>query len=1085
VENQGDGTVMQQSEVQEVTFSAGMGLGGSATLTYTDLYGQSWTTRPIALGESHHYVLEYALGTHTATKCWLVLSYGGVKASTSKNTLADMTAEVVRATVLGLSPIYTATANPNLARSVRVVERPEKTSHKFQDGIKAASKKTFDVYITVDPFSGLNEAGGLKEFTAYLANGADAGNAGTTNAAGGANDEIGAGNAYVAVTSGADASAAIKDALEALPNNVIPAVTVTKIDHTTGDTDDRGNHGNSFHQSYRITFSSSSNTGDQNMLSCDASACNHDGCLNRKVGASSVTYLHSDIAAGTPTTNTRKSPKVNFNGQGYFVVDVHRNTNVAPANGDFSSGEAYVEWNTGSGVERATFPLIATAATAQTALRGITGWSGVTVASLCGGSACSTDLLHTQAHAYTVTFPAGYDDGGQTPNVGIVGTYGGAAALADSGNGDGKVIIVDQRFSNTLFLGEYTGWQKVACTKGSDDDDANRIDECTATPSAQFQIGDNFKLTNVRFGYVSASTNANTVTGDFSTLHHATGDIGFASSFTANADAFIRINYDAAFPTVASIITDDYFAVGSTVEVLDTTWDLDASGMPDATQSTNAYRKFQVLSHVKNIHGHSFAKLDSSPTTDSASNYALKVTTNNHTVTTRTNIEINAVQNEVQSIRGFVANEMKFSTTAGQDAFRLYINKDKPNVEFTEVLDGASTVLELQEAINAFSVLSGPVSVTQAAAGLGEIKITFAAIDGDVPQVEAVMEASHSGATATSGLSWVSLTQHEGWSFFAGKNARLENVEPGSIINITSSETVSFTHDLAAGSMVFSYDGNVGSAAVTFGSITDANARAALNSILNHKGLPKFAFIDADITITGTTGIAVAMPEGVDGSKLGLSPAGDSNAAAPASLTTISKSVAKNNNGKSFKVVRVENNYQALASPTSTQTTLTFDATHNVVTAYGVAVGDEIRYTQASAGAHCQLVDAAGAAPDTPHEDVYITIVNYDTTGDAEKTVLTHGGATAATDTGCAAAITRTTIVVDAMPDAMAAASTGKNVEMEIKSPAGSCSVTEAVKGTYESDVCSSRGSCDGASGLCTCHEGYSGEACETQTVLV
>merc|ERR1712167_238613 len=123
----------------------------------------------------------------------------------------------------------------------------------------------------------------------------------------------------------------------------------------------------------------------------------------------------------------------------------------------------------------------------------------------------------------------------------------------------------------------------------------------------------------------------------------------------------------------------------------------------------------------------------------------------------------------------------------------------------------------------------------------------------------------------------------------------------------------------------------------------------------------------------------------------------------------------------------------------------------------------------------------AGAAPDTPHEDVYITIVNYDTTGDAEKTVLTHGGATAATDTGCAAAITRTTIVVDAMPDA----STGKNVEMEIKSPAGSCSVTEAVKGTYESDVCSSRGSCDGASGLCTCHEGYSGEACETQTVLV
>lgn len=88
--------------------------------------------------------------------------------------------------------------------------------------------------------------------------------------------------------------------------------------------------------------------------------------------------------------------------------------------------------------------------------------------------------------------------------------------------------------------------------------------------------------------------------------------------------------------------------------------------------------------------------------------------------------------------------------------------------------------------------------------------------------------------------------------------------------------------------------------------------------------------------------------------------------------------------------------------------------------------------------------------PDTPHEDVYITIVGYDTTGGSEETVLTHGGTTAATDTDCAASITRTTIVVDAMPDAMAAASTGKDVEMEIKGPAGSCSVTEAVKGTYE-----------------------------------
>jgi len=1085
---------MQQSEVQEVTFSAGMGLGGSATLTYTDLYGQSWTTRPIALGEAHHYVLEYALGDGaTPDNCWLALSYGDTAAATGIKSQATLTAQVIRKTILGMSPFYTATADSNLARSVRVVQRPDMTSHKFQNGIQANTKKTFDIYITVDPFSGVKENGGLKEFTANLVSGSSSNTAAPT--AGGATDEIGLGNAYVAVTNAADASAAIKDALEGLPNNVIPTVTVTKIDYTTGNTDDRGNHGNSFHQSYRITFSSSSNTGDQNMLSCDASACDHDGCTNRKAGVSSVTYLHSDWSVAhaldgqNANTNTRKSPRINFNGHGYFVVDVHRNAKTDPTTGDFSSGELYVDWNTGSGVERATFSLIATAATAQTALRGITGWSGVTVASSCGGLTC-TGALRTEAHAYTVAFPTGYDDGGQTPLVGIVG--GASSDLVGGGAGSdnsGAVVIVDQRFSNSLFLGDITGWQKVACVAGVNTAGAGNektfIDSCSAASDStmQLQEGDNFKLTNVRFGYVSASTaDDNTVTGDFETLHHATGDLGF-SSLIATADAFVRINYDADRPTTTSIDTEDYFAVGATIEVLDTTWDLDETNMADVLQTTNKYRSFKVLSHVKNTFGHTFAKLDSTPTTDSVSNYALKVTSNNYTVTTRKNIELSAVQNEVQSIRAFTDNITKMSTGAGTDAYRLYINKDKPNVEFTEVLDGASTEAEVQEAINAFSVLSGPVLVTRsgtgAAAGTftgGELIITFAAIDGDVPQIEAVKESGS--------IAWVSLTQHEGWSFFAGKGSRLESVEPGAIINITSREDVSFTHDLASGKMVFSYDGNVGSVAVAFGAIDAANVVLALNSILDHKGAVKFApaVIAGDITITGTTGIKVKMPEGFDGSKLGLTPAGGGNTG----LTTISKSVAKNNNGKSFKVVRVENKKQPLANTDETKTSLVFDAMHNIVTDFAIAPDDEIRWTQKVVGIPCQLVDAAGAAAATPVKDVHVTAVSYDIADTAEKTTLTTTTTTTSdTGTGCSASIHRTTIVVDAMPDAMSARTTGANVEVEIKGAVGSCSVTEAVKGTYESDVCSSRGNCDGAAGLCTCHEGYSGEACETQTVLV
>merc|ERR1711937_1115929 len=43
----------------------------------------------------------------------------------------------------------------------------------------------------------------------------------------------------------------------------------------------------------------------------------------------------------------------------------------------------------------------------------------------------------------------------------------------------------------------------------------------------------------------------------------------------------------------------------------------------------------------------------------------------------------------------------------------------------------------------------------------------------------------------------------------------------------------------------------------------------------------------------------------------------------------------------------------------------------------------------------------------------------------------------------------------------------------------------ETTKGTFESYECSNRGACDGKSGLCACYEGYSGESCQTQTVLV
>jgi len=48
--------------------------------------------------------------------------------------------------------------------------------------------------------------------------------------------------------------------------------------------------------------------------------------------------------------------------------------------------------------------------------------------------------------------------------------------------------------------------------------------------------------------------------------------------------------------------------------------------------------------------------------------------------------------------------------------------------------------------------------------------------------------------------------------------------------------------------------------------------------------------------------------------------------------------------------------------------------------------------------------------------------------------------------------------------------------------PAGQ--VVRLTPGTYEKAVCSNRGACDAATGLCACHSGYYGEACEMQTAL-
>merc|ERR1711937_656369 len=342
------------------------------------------------------------------------------------------------------------------------------------------------------------------------------------------------------------------------------------------------------------------------------------------------------------------------------------------------------------------------------------------------------------------------------------------------------------------------------------------------------------------------------------------------------------------------------------------------------------------------------------------------------------------------------------------------------------VLNGASTNLQIAEAINSFSALSGPVTVVKEA--YFEIKDTFAAIDGDVPELSVVRESGS--------LVFSVHTLQEGWSFFAGHSARLENVQPGSVINITSSEKVTFgiTTFATDAELVFSYDGHVGGTALSEGTFTAAAVVTAVTSIKDNKGATKVSIVAGDVAVTSTTGIVIKMPKGVENKVI--------------ALTT---------------------------GATAAATSLTY-ATNNK----NAVVHDEIQFKRAAVGTKC---NAIAATADVEYRSI-TAVTNHGTATETAYSIATI------TDDlgGCSLNAYRTTIVVDSMPDTVDGFGTGvygANVDMDIYGPKGTCSVSEAVKGTYESDVCSSRGNCDGASGLCVCHEGYSGEACETQTVLV
>merc|ERR1712072_189374 len=297
-----------------------------------------------------------------------------------------------------------------------------------------------------------------------------------------------------------DRSHEIETALTSLPNQVIPSVTVSKVGVTDTDTNSDGANGNTYAQSYTITFNNDANSGDQNMLTCNAAPCDHDGCINRGPGVAEVRYMRHDPEA--------RGEGINFVNQGYFIMDIGSNT----AHAALSAGTIRIMWDTGAGISSAEFAVVATAAEVQTALRTVTGWEGVTV-ELWGAVAQSTAAVSAKLllnHQFKVTFAAGYDDLGKSPTFKTLTPSDGAYAAATNSP---VAKLYDQKFSNSIWLGKVTGYVMLKHTAATAGTTHHVAIDGTPTDLVTLPVnGDTWVTSNTYFGIGGIATGGGTGT---------------------------------------------------------------------------------------------------------------------------------------------------------------------------------------------------------------------------------------------------------------------------------------------------------------------------------------------------------------------------------------------------------------------------------------------------------------------------------------------------------------------------------------------------------------------------------------------
>merc|ERR1711871_733363 len=1059
VENSGDGRASQQSEVQTVTFNAGRGLGGTATLTYHDLYGQSWTTRPFAVGGDQKYRLEIAVDPTvqcTTTKCTIDFAYGGASATFlfHANQASGETYPAANTKTAGdlRNSIASLFETQSRGTSIHVTKHYSSTPAKLGGSIHQSARVIYDITIPVS-MAGHDDNGGLTALTVAK------------------HDTAGDNEFSVALYQMGDNSDAIANALTSLPNSVIPGVTVTKVSVTDSGTNSAGSSGNSYAQSYAITFNSEANAGDQNMLSCNAAPCDEDGCINRGPGVSEVRYMRHD-----PENH---GEGINFVSQGYFIMDIGIDATAAP----LSAGSIKIMWDTGSGISSAIFAVVATASEVQTALRTITGWEGVTVELLSSRIDAASDAegSHVKgSHQFKVTFAAGYDDMGKTPTFYTMTTSDGAYADANGA----RAFIYDQRFSNSIWLGKTTGYFEVTVAGNQVADGVAQftsVGGSSNTLSIRPQSGDVYHFSINHYGAGAALGGS-----DLGTVSEGTGSAsGDATHFKGGDDATKTIK--TTIPTKAAAAatryaylkssatsrqTSDYFAVGSTVEVLPSTWDSDTvqTAVDIGETSYNKYRKFKITGHVTNGFNTEFAKLDSFPVEEAKSaparwhttndyeklfpDYNLKITSNNGTVRSYESVSVKVTLKEVQLLS--LGHGIDYDMGSPHD----FVYKLSYKGELSQDMNAEPTPTQIAEEINGFSALSGAVTVTgegtqTSDGGYPKYVIQFDATDGDVAQLEVI---------STDGNSTV-VTRENGWSIEGPLGAGLETMQAGGTINITARETCTFSHATAAGS-AHCYDGVRGSKAIA----NDADPDDAINSIRDDNNNIILDGHDSSDASDTTSVITLPFGKSCDGLEM--------RRATRTGTGDITKSVEKNNNGKVFKITRsfLQKEDDVGVASSTTEIAFSNGKGHSALAGVSSLLISEV----SSCGAITNLdgTDPADIVSDNAALPISRTLATVTTSGAASTATIKALGATSGT---CSYSLQRYVITLDSMPTESAVGTK----TLLYKSPVGSCSVAETTKGTFESYECSNRGACDGKSGLCTCYEGYSGESCQTQTVLV